>query len=107
TSRRSRPPWACSRRKHLQRGWDEARVRGSTVADARVRSGGKSGLPAVEDIERLAAAAADGAAALWADPFPVRGAGDRDLVRRRGNPDAGADLPTLRHRSDDHVPGAP
>ena len=39
------------------------------------------GLSAVEDIERLAAATTDGAAALWAHPFPVRGAGDRDLVR--------------------------
>src|SRR5450631_2633968 len=107
TSRRSLPPWACSRRKHSQRGWNEARVSGSTIADALVRSSGKSGLSALEDIQRLAATAADGASALRADPLPVRGSGDRDLVRRRGNPDSGADLPALQHRSDDHVPGPP
>src|SRR6266702_1167230 len=96
-SRRSLPPWACRRRKDLGR---EARAEDSTIADPRFRSGGKSGLPAVEDIERLAAAAADGASAVWPHPFPIRGAGDRDLVRRRRKPDAGANLPVIRHRPD-------
>src|SRR5258708_1672025 len=103
-SRRSLPPWACTRRKDLGR---DARAEGPTIADAHVRSGGKSGLFALEDVERLAAAAADGAAALWAHPFPVRGSGDRDLVRCRGNADAGPDRPALPDRSDDDVPGAP